>query len=414
MPDSLRSLGETEKIQVNGDFFAFVTDEASYAAAHMLGQLVSGMGRVQIGPLDQVMDLIGRAALPGLILIDIDGTEEPLAHVETIVATYPAARILAVGTANDVRLYRSLQAAGVGEYLIKPLEIDDLRRAAVVVARPKESAPVERRPGKVVAVLGVRGGVGASTIVVNTGWIAAQIFNQKTVVLDLDLQFGTSVLSLDLEPGRGLREALQHPNRLDSLLLASSMVNATEKLCVLGAEESLDNRISFDGQALEMLLKELRAGFACTLVDVPRLMISQYQSVLAQSDVIVLVSELSLAGIRDTARIRSFLRSNGITAECLVVAAKVGKSGKGQVDRATFERGVETKLAHVFPEAHALMSEAANTGRPASVVSPKSPYALEIHKFAERLCPRAQAVKKSWLDLFKAPAKATASVAVAS
>lgn len=405
MPDSLRSLGETEKIAVNGDFFAFVTDESSYAAAHMLGQLVSGMGRVQIGPLDQVMDLIGRAAMPGLILVDIDGTEEPLGHVEQIATAYPAARILAVGTANDVRLYRALQTAGVGEYLIKPLEIDDLRRAAVAVARPKDAAPVERRPGKVVAVVGVRGGVGASTLVINAGWLTAQTLNQKTVVLDLDLQFGTSVLALDLEPGRGLREALQHPNRLDSLLLASSMVNATEKLCVLGAEESLDTRVSFDGQALEMLLKELRVGFACTLVDVPRLMISQYQSVLAQADMIVLVSDLSLAGIRDTARIRSFLRSNGITAECLVVAAKVGKNGKGQVDRATFERGVETKLAHIFPEVSALMTEAANSGKPAALVAAKSPFAQEVLRFAERLCPRATVAKKSWLAMFKAPTK---------
>jgi pilus assembly protein CpaE len=401
MPDSLRSLGETEKIAINGDFFAFVTDESSYAAAHMLGQLVSGMGRVQIGALDQVTDLIGRAALPGLILVDIDGTEDPLAYVETLAATFPAARLLAVGTANDVRLYRALQAAGVGEYLIKPLEIEDLRRAAVAVARPKEAAPVERRPGKVVAVLGVRGGVGASTLVVNAGWLAAQNLNQKTVILDLDLQFGTSVLALDLEPGRGLREALQHPNRLDSLLLASSMVNATEQLCVLGAEESLDHRLSFDGQALEMLLKELRSGFAFTLVDVPRLMVAQYQSVLAQADVIVLVSELSLAGIRDTARIRNFLRSNGITAECLVVASKVGRSGGAQVDRATFERGVETKLAHVFPECAPLMAEAANGGKPAAAVSPRSPFAVEVQKFIERLCPRATAVKKSWRDLFK-------------
>jgi pilus assembly protein CpaE len=411
MPDSLRSLGETEKIAINGDFFAFVTDESSYGAAHMLGQLVSGMGRVQIGGLDQVTDLMGRAAMPGLILVDIDGSEDPLPHVETIAATYPAARILAVGSANDVRLYRTLQAAGVGEYLIKPLEIEDLRRAAVAVARPKEAAPVERRPGKVVAIVGVRGGVGASTLVINTGWLTAQTLNQKTVVLDLDLQFGTSVLALDLEPGRGLREALQHPNRLDSLLLASSMVNATEQLCVLGAEESLDTRISFDGQALEMLLKELRAGFACTLVDVPRLMISQYQSVLAQADTIILVSDLSLAGIRDTARIRSFLRSNGITAECMVVAAKVGKSGKGQVDRATFERGVETKLAHLFPDAPGLMTEAANSGKPAALVAPKSPFAAEALRLAERLCPRATAVKKSWLSMFKPAAKAAAGAA---
>jgi pilus assembly protein CpaE len=189
------------------------------------------------------------------------------------------------------------------------------------------------------------------------------------------------------------------------------MVNATEKLCVLGAEESLETRVSFDAQALEMLLKELRAGFACTLIDIPRLMITQYQSVLAQADTIVLVSEMSLVGIRDTARIRSFLRSNGITAECLVVAAKVGKSGNGQVDRATFERGIETKLAHVFPECGVLMSEAANNGKPASLVAPKSPFTAEVVRFAERLLPRAMPAKKSWRSWFAPRAKAAAPAA---
>ena len=88
--------------------------------------------------------------------------------------------------------------------------------------------------------VGVRGGVGASSLSTATAWLLAQDHRKQVALVDLDLHFGTIALSLDLEPGNGLRSALENADRIDSLFVASALINVTENLFVLGGEEPLD------------------------------------------------------------------------------------------------------------------------------------------------------------------------------
>src|SRR3546814_1972017 len=81
-----------------------------------------------------------------------------------------------------------------------------------------------------IAVIGSRGGVGSSTFAVNLAWILAEERKYKTTLIDLDLEFGTIALSLDLEPTRGLREALENPARVDGLFISSATAKLTENL----------------------------------------------------------------------------------------------------------------------------------------------------------------------------------------
>ncbi|MCE3544368.1 hypothetical protein LXJ56_29760, partial [Escherichia coli] len=82
-----------------------------------------------------------------------------------------------------------------------------------------------------------------------------------TALLDLDVHFGTGALALDLEPGRGLTDAIENPSRIDGLFIERAMVKASEKLAVLSAEAPINQPLMTDGAAFYQLQEEMRAAF---------------------------------------------------------------------------------------------------------------------------------------------------------
>ena len=104
----------------------------------------------------------------------------------------------------------------------------------------------------------------------SVAWLIAHDRRRRVALVDLDLQFGTVALSLDLEPSHGLREALENPNRIDGLFMDRVLIQHSERLFVLSAEESPDETLLLDYGAVELLMTELRNKFHYVVVDIPR------------------------------------------------------------------------------------------------------------------------------------------------
>src|SRR5690606_661075 len=143
------------------------------------------------------------------------------------------------------------------------------------------------------------GGVGASTIAINCAWLVAHEFKRRAALLDLDLQYGTVALALDVEPTHGLREALEHPTRIDSLFINSATVKIGERLSIMAAEETIDSAVTYDPAAIDLLLDELARQSDCVIVDVPRAFAEARARVLANASEVLVVTDLSLGGLRD-------------------------------------------------------------------------------------------------------------------
>ena len=141
---------------------------------------------------------------------------------------------------------------------------------AVLDWRPGGSKAADARLGQVTAFIGSRGGVGTTTVAVGCAWLFAEEYGERTVLLDLDLHFGTVALKLDTEPGGGLCEALEQPSRIDSLFIERATVKVTESLRVLASETSAEQHLVVDAGAIDMLFYELRRKFTRVVVDLPR------------------------------------------------------------------------------------------------------------------------------------------------
>ncbi len=178
-------------------------------------------------------------------------------------------QVIALGDINDVELYRNLIRHGVQDYLVKPVSAETV---AAALSRAERGPNGEAAPkiGRLIAVIGARGGVGATTVATNVAWTLAHDHEMRVALVDLDLFFGTCGLALDLELGRGFREALENPARVDSLFIERAMVREGENLFVLSTEEALDGAFSFDPSALTSLIERLRRDFQCVVLDFPR------------------------------------------------------------------------------------------------------------------------------------------------
>lgn len=396
---------------MHGEFMAFVGDDASLGVLRAFAERHGfPAAAVQMGGPDTFAQMLEQIAPPRLVVIDVDGQSDAGAAVARIAALCgPDCKIIAIGTANDVSLYRRMLASGLVDYLVKPLSADMLAQTYAAALRGGTPGKSDAREARIITVIGIRGGVGASTVAVNTGWLLAHTFKFQCALLDLDLQFGTSALALDLEPGRGLRDVVASAQRVDSLMVASSMVAASERFSVLGAEEAVEDIVPVDGGAITALLKEMRGNFDYVVIDLPRHMLAGQKRLLAASHDIVLVSELSLAGIRDTLRIKNALQALGSAAVLTLVASRVNAANSGQIDNSAFEKGAQVKIDFTVPEDTKSVAAAANTGKALGAIASDAPATKALLALAAKLSGRSlegEAGKKGMFRWLTGPPKA--------
>jgi pilus assembly protein CpaE len=360
-----------KSIQLHTEFLAAVQDPETFEAAVACAK---GQGwpasTVVNADLNTVIQSVTRSRPPAIIMADIDGSDDPAAMVMQLVKVCgQRSKVLTIGSANDIAFYRNMVQAGAADYLVKPLNSVTLRDAVIPLLASKDADKGEKKTkaGRVYVVVGVRGGVGATTLAVNAAWIMAHELNQKTALVDLDLQYGNCDLALDLEPARGLREVLSSPDRMDSLLINSSMSKESDNLAVFCCEDSLEEVVDFDTSGPLALLKELRGDYDHIVIDMPRALVPRHRRMLVSADHVVLVTDLTLGGIRDSQRIISAITNLGNANPIHVVAGRIG-DGEAQVSRATFERSAKAKIEVLIPHDPKTVKLSANKGKPIPVV----------------------------------------------
>lgn len=371
------------------EFMAFVNDEETAQTLRTWADRQGfGPETVQIGGADLFSTMLEAEAPPKLALVDFDNQEQPIQIAARLVSLCgPNSHIIAIGSANDVKLFRGMLAAGLSDYLVKPLTPELLTQAMMNAARGGGAAGAHGAPkeAKNILFIGVRGGVGTSALAANTAWILAHEMKKKTVLLDLDLQFGTSALALDVEPGHGLRDVLSSPSRVDGLMIAGALVTESENFGILSAEESIEEVVHVDPNAITALLKEMKANHQAIVIEMPRHLLATQKRVLATAHEIVLVTEMSLVGIRDTLRLRTTLKGLGTTARITQVATGIGPGRPAAVDEATFAKGAQAKIDFVIPDDHKSMVAASNAGKMLGMVAASAPITKTIRDLARHL-----------------------------
>jgi len=318
--------------------------------------------KIYMGGLASAIEFYHKENTPGLILIE-SGMRGPelFAQLEQLASVCDeGTKVVMIGAANDIKLYRQLIDKGISDYLVPPFHPINLIRSLGELY----SDPEKPFTGRVAAFFGVKGGVGSSTIAHNIAWCLSEVVQQETALVDLDCSWGTTGLDFAYDASQGLEEALAEPERLDETLLDRIMIRHTPKLSILPTSGSLQQKPIFSPEAYEAVVDGVRSISPLTILDMPHQWMDWTTNVLTNVDDVVVTATPDLASLRNTKNLIDFLRSKRPNdGDPILILNKTGMSKTGEISVKDFAAAVGLEPALVLgfdPDAYL---EAANDGK---------------------------------------------------
>jgi pilus assembly protein CpaE len=359
--------------------------------------VLPGRNQVIRGGIDKAIEYLSEQRSPNLLVVDISGVELPLSKVQMLAdVCEPGTNVIAIGDRNDVALYRDLQDAGIGNYLVKPLTRELLNRAlAPKTSNGSGRGDMGRAPmklGKMVAFIGARGGVGTTTLAANLAWHLANRQSRRVAMVDLDIQHGDCTLLFNVPTTPGLRDALANPLRLDPLLLERIMTQHGERLFVLGGEEPINEHVQFTPAAVDMLFSVLRGAFHYVIADVPRIPVPAYRRALEIADRRIIVVDQTMRSMRDAVRLKRMLGDDADRS--IFVVNRVGEAGNHGLGLKEIGDTLQAKPTSTVPFLPSLVTPAAHHATIAA--NKRGKFANGIGELALEISGRAR--RRGWFS----------------
>jgi pilus assembly protein CpaE len=300
----------------------------------------------------------------------------------------PGTKFVVLGRANDVALYRQLMARGISEYIVPPFEVVDFIHAISQLFHAPGAKPL----GRVVAVVGAKGGVGASTVAHNLAWSLASAVDKATIIADFDLAFGTAGLDYNQDPAQTVADAVFAPERVDTVLVDRLLCKCGDNnLNLLAAPGVLDRPLDFSETAFDTLIDAMRASTPWIVVDLPHLWSGWVRRTLIAADDVVVVAAPDLANLRNAKNVVDALkgaRPNDHPPH--LVLNGVGMLRRPEIAAAEFAKTVELKPIAVIPHDAKLFGGAANNGQMIAEIEPKGKIAQTFGELAQAVAGWAE------------------------
>ncbi|MEQ8357710.1 MAG: AAA family ATPase [Kiloniellaceae bacterium] len=375
--------GET----VAAECVAFVGDNQTHSVVAAVLKEYFAEPLVRDGGPNQAIEYLGGTVPPSVLIVDVSEAVSPQTAMLSLSAAIPeGTKVIGIGAVNDIAVYREIVDSGASDYLVKPVTEKALASALNRTEESQQTHSIESAPEQNarIAVIGSRGGVGASTLAMNLAWIISEERKYKTALVDLDLEFGTIALSLDLEPTRGLREALENPARVDGLFISSATAKLTEHLSIMATEENLTSEVQFNPNAVDALFEALGRTNDAIIVDLPRPSYAVRRRVFEAATEVILVTELNLSGLRDSLRLLRGIQEVAPETPVRVVANRAA-GPKQAMQLRDFQKALDHKVELQLPDEPKTFNAAANTGKPLAQTHGRAKVCKALRKLAANI-----------------------------
>jgi pilus assembly protein CpaE len=372
---------------------AFCETVETAAAVQSAGEdrrLAKAHVKIQMGGATAATEAYRASPTPNVIIIECDGrAEDILAGLDQLAEVCDAGtRVMVVGRINDVTLYRELTRRGISDYMIGPISTIDVVRAICGLFSAPDAKPV----GRIVAVVGAKGGVGASTVAHNVAWAIARDLSLDSVVTDLDLAFGTAGLDYNQDPPQGIADAVFSPDRVDTAFVDRLLSKCTNHLSLLAAPATLDRVYDFSAEAFDSILDSLRGTIPCVVLDVPHQWVGWTKRLMVSADDILIVAGPDLANLRNAKNLVDFLKgarpNDRRPYYCL---NQIGVPKRPEIAPSDFAKALEDQPLAIIPFEPQLFGTASNNGQMIAEVSASHKTAEMFRSLAQVLTGRAEA-----------------------
>jgi pilus assembly protein CpaE len=373
---------------------AFCDTVETAAAVQSAGEdrrLAKAHLKIQMGGMPAAIEAYRSAPTPNVIILETGANGDILAGLDQLASVCDAGtRVIVIGRLNDVALYRELVRRGVSDYLIAPIVTIDVVRSICNLF----SAPEAKAVGRIVAVVGAKGGVGASTVAHNVAWAIARDLALDSVVADLDLAFGTAGLDYNQDPPQGIAEAVFSPDRVDTAFIDRLLSKCTDHLSLLAAPATLDRVYDFGAEAFDAIFDTLRTTMPCTVLDVPHQWSGWTKRALIAADDILVVAVPDLANLRNTKNLVDLLKASRPNDRSpLYCLNQVGVPKRPEINAAEFAKAIEAEPIAAIPFDPQIFGSAANNGQMVAEISANHRTIEMFLQIAQRLTGRGETKK---------------------
>ena len=307
-----------------------------------------------------------------------------LRALEQVTARHPATAVMLMSANHSTEFLRDAMRIGLREVLPHPVNRDALLDAIARV-RKRAAAQPRRRRGKLIALIGCKGGIGVTFLAGNLAYALADGEGRKVALIDLNLQFGDAALYLTQRRAKcSVADVAREIHRLDSALLCSSMVQVTPTLHVLPAPEAPEQAAQVNAECITPLLQVATAEYDHVIVDAGRTLEPVTLRALDFADLVYVVLALDVPSLHDAKRMLQALSGLGYGKDKLrLVVNRYEKGGRVTLDDVA--AALHWQVAHTLPNSFHAVSASINEGVPILQLAARDPVAGSLREIARSL-----------------------------
>src|SRR6201995_4375869 len=348
-------------------FCETVETAAAVQAAGEDRRLGKANRKSQMGGRAAAIEAYRTAPTPNVIILETEGRGDILTGLAQLASVCDSGtRVIVIGRLNDITFYRELVRRGVSDYVLAPVNALDVVRSVCGLFTTPEAKAV----GRIIAIVGAKGGVGASTVAHNVAWAIARDLALDSVVADLDLAFGTAGLDYNQDPPQGIADAVFSPDRVDTAFIDRLLSKCTDHLSLLAAPATLDRVYDFGAEAFDSVFDTLRTTMPCIVLDVPHQWSGWTKRALIGADDILIVAAPDLANLRNPKNLFDMLKASRPNDRTPVYCLnQVGVPKGPEINASEFAKAVARPRISSIPFEPQIFGSAANNGQMIAEIS---------------------------------------------
>ena len=348
------------------------------------------------GGLEAAIGYLAENTTPNLLILESSASNSTMiAQIDELASHCDeGVQVMVIGSTNDIGLYRQLMARGVSEYLVPPVApVQIVRSISQLFADP--DAPFV---GKSIAVIGAKGGVGASTISHNLAWALSESTHVNTALIDLDLSFGTTALDFNHENQQTVADALLAPERVDDAVVSKLLSKVTDRLSLFTAPATVAQIMDIPAHSYTTIVDTVRRVMPFVVLDLPHAWNEWTYQTLLGSDEVILVCQPDLASLRNGKNMIDELNAKRPNdAPPKLVLNMMGVPKRPEIPTKDFAAAIDVDPSIVLPFDPQLFGTASNNGQMISETNASADASVAIDQLASQLTGRDVMVQQKSL-----------------
>jgi len=267
---------------------------------------------------------VAKEQVPDVFVISV---EEPVARalqtIEALGDVLPDTPTIAYSSLGDAASVRRAMVSGARDYLIKPVKPEDLTRAIYGVMEQEErrrmrasgERPEAPASGTIITVFGAKGGIGKTTISTNLATALVRATNSTVVLVDMDTRFGDVAIMMDVAVEQSIADLARRVDDMDRDTVRDYLVRHHSGVMILPAPLHPTEWRNVTAEQITKIIHLLGQSYDYVIVDTPGTFNEIVAATLESAGLILLVTSMDIASIKDTALALEMLQSAGVSED---------------------------------------------------------------------------------------------------